>query len=41
VYSRKPTPAFNSGEYPDWDKLRQDAKLTLDSGKNVNVEFLL
>lgn len=39
VYSRKPTPAYISGEYPNWDLLKKDARNTLDAAKNCNLEF--
>ena len=39
VYSRKPTPAFISGAYPEWDSLKKDAEDTLKAAKNCNLEF--
>jgi hypothetical protein len=39
VYSRKPTPAFISGAYPDWDLMKKDAQDTINSAKNCNLEF--
>ncbi len=39
VYSRKPTPAYISGAYPNWDLLKKDVKDTLDAAKNCNLEL--
>jgi len=39
VYSRKPTPAYISGEHPDWDLLKKDVRDTLDGAKNCSLEF--
>jgi len=39
VYSRKPTPAFISGEYPDWEKVEKDLDDTLDAAKDCSLEL--
>jgi hypothetical protein len=39
VYSRKPTPAYISGEHPDWELLKKDVRATLDAAKNCSLEF--
>lgn len=39
VYSRKPTPAYISGKYPDWDRLQKDAKDTLEGARKCSLEF--
>ncbi len=39
VYSRKPTPAYISGSYPDWDLCEKDVRETLNAAKNCNLEF--
>ncbi len=39
VYSRKPTPAYISGSYPDWDLCKKDVRDTLDAAKNCNLEL--
>jgi hypothetical protein len=39
VYSRKPTPAYISGTYPDWDLCEKDVKDTLAAAKNCNLEL--
>lgn len=39
VFSRKPTPAFISGEYPDWDRLKKDLEDTLTAAKDCNLEL--
>ena len=39
VYSRKPTPAYISGAYPDWELVEKDIRNTLDAAKNSNLEF--
>ena len=40
VYSRKPTPAYISGESLDWDMLKEDMKKTYNATRNSNVEIL-
>jgi hypothetical protein len=39
VYSRKPTPTYISGTYPDWDMLKKDVCDTLTAARNCNLEF--
>ena len=39
VYSRKPTPAYISGAYPDWDLLKKDVHDTLCAARNSSLEF--
>lgn len=39
VYSRKPVPAYISGEYPDWDLLKKDVCDTLTAAKDCSLEF--
>lgn len=39
VYSRKPTPAYISGDYPDWEMLENDVKDTLKAARDCNLEF--
>ncbi len=39
VYSRKPTPAYISGKYPDWDRLEKDVADTLEGAKDCSLEF--
>lgn len=39
VYSRKPTPAYISGAYPDWDLAKKDVRDTLAAAKNCNLEL--
>jgi hypothetical protein len=39
VYSRKPTPAYISGSYPDWELCEKDVRDTLAAAKNCNLEF--
>jgi hypothetical protein len=41
VYSRKPTPAFLSGQNPHWESAEEDMKKTAAAAKNCNVEILL
>lgn len=42
VYSRKPTPAYMSGDYPDWDLARNDLVKTYEATKRhgCNTEIL-
>ena len=40
VYSRKPTPAYISGENPNWDLLEQDMRKTKRAAANCNLEIL-
>jgi hypothetical protein len=39
VYSRKPTPAYISGAYPDWDLVEKDVRDTLTAARDCNLEF--
>ncbi len=39
VYSRKPTPAYISGEHPDWELLKKDVRETVVAAKNCNLEL--
>lgn len=39
VYSRKPTPAFISGNYPDWDLLKKDMTDTVKAAQDCNLEI--
>ena len=39
VYSRKPIPAYISGDYPNWDLLKKDIVDTLKAAKNCNLEI--
>jgi hypothetical protein len=39
VYSRKPTPAYISGAYPDWELLKKDVRDTLNAAKKCSLEF--
>jgi hypothetical protein len=39
VYSRKPVPAYISGNSLDWELLRKDVKDTLEAAKDCNLEF--
>jgi hypothetical protein len=41
VYSRKPTPAYISSDYPDWDLLKKDVRQTLEASResNCSLEF--
>jgi hypothetical protein len=39
VYSRKPTPAYISGAYPEWDLVEKDVRDTLAAARNCNLEF--
>jgi hypothetical protein len=39
VYSRKPTPAYISGKYPDWDLLEKDVRDTFTAAKDCNLEL--
>jgi hypothetical protein len=40
VYSRKPTPAYISGDYPNWDLLRDDMLKTRAAARDANLEIL-
>ncbi len=40
VYSRKPTPAYISGDNPNWDLLKKDMKETYAAAKDCNIEIL-
>ena len=40
VFSRKPVPAYVSGETPNWDLVEKDAKQTRDATKNCAVEII-
>ena len=40
VYSRKPTPAYISGENPEWALVEEDMKKTYAATKDCNVEIL-
>jgi hypothetical protein len=40
VYSRKPTPAYISGDNPNWDLLEKDMKETYAAAKDCNIEIL-
>jgi hypothetical protein len=40
VFSRKPTPAYLSGENPDWELVENDMKKTYAAAKDCNVEIL-
>jgi hypothetical protein len=40
VYSRKPTPAYLSGELPDWELVEEDMRKTYAATKGCNVEIL-
>jgi len=40
VFSRKPTPAYLSTNYPDWNMVEEDMKKTYKVTKNCNVEIL-
>ncbi len=40
VYSRKPIPAYISGDYPEWDLLEKDIKDTLSATKECNLEII-
>ncbi len=39
VYSRKPTPAYISGSYPDWELLEKDMRDTFAAAKDCNLEL--
>ncbi len=39
VYSRKPTPAYISGAYPEWDLVEKDVRDTLAAARDCNLEF--
>ncbi len=39
VYSRKPTPAYISGKYPDWELLEKDMRDTFTAAKDCNLEL--
>ncbi len=39
VYSRKPTPAYISGAYPNWELAEKDVRDTLTAAKDCNLEF--
>jgi hypothetical protein len=39
VYSRKPTPAYVSGEYPDWELAEKDVRDTLIGARDCNLEI--
>jgi hypothetical protein len=39
VYSRKPTPAYISGSYPDWELLEKDMRDTFTAAKDCNLEL--
>lgn len=39
VYSRKPTPSYISGPYPDWHLVKKDAADTIRAARNCNLEF--
>ena len=39
VFSRKPTPAYISADYPDWDLLKKDVQDTLEGARNCSLEF--
>jgi hypothetical protein len=39
VYSRKPTPAYISGRYPDWELLEKDVRDTFTAAKDCNLEI--
>ncbi|HSR34232.1 MAG TPA: hypothetical protein VLY63_27005, partial [Anaerolineae bacterium] len=39
VYSRKPTPAYISGVYPDWELAEKDVRDTLTAAKDCNLEL--
>jgi hypothetical protein len=40
VYSRKPVPAYVSGDTPNWDLVEKDAKSTKKATKNCAVEII-
>ncbi len=40
VYSRKPSPAFVSNSWVDFDTIKADAKKTYDAAKNCHVEII-
>jgi hypothetical protein len=40
VYSRKPTPAYISGENPNWDLVRADMEKTRAAANHCNLEIL-
>ena len=39
VYSRKPTPAYISGAYPEWDLVEKDVRDTLAAARDCNLEL--
>lgn len=39
VYSRKPTPAYISGAYPQWDLVEKDLRDTLTAARDCNLEL--
>lgn len=39
VYSRKPTPAYISGAYPDWELVEKDVRDTLTAARDCNLEL--
>jgi hypothetical protein len=39
VYSRKPTPAYISGAYPDWERVEKDVRDTLTAARDCNLEL--
>lgn len=39
VYSRKPTPAFISGAYPQWDLVEKDLRDTFAAARDCNLEL--
>ncbi|TFG60373.1 MAG: hypothetical protein E4H36_12195 [Spirochaetales bacterium] len=39
VYSRKPVPAYISGDYPDWSLLEKDVRDTVTAAKGCSLEF--
>ncbi len=40
VYSRKPVPAYVSGETPNWDLVEKEAAETREATKNGCVEII-
>lgn len=39
VYSRKPTPAYISGAYPQWDLVEKDLRDTFTAARDCNLEL--
>jgi hypothetical protein len=39
VYSRKPTPAYISGAYPQWDLVEKDLRETFAAARDCNLEL--